>query len=664
VRLYTRRLRILAAATLAPLLLPAAAAAQTGQAPAPDEAGGPAAILPEVVVTANRSPMAVDRVGQSVTVLTEADIRLDQETNLGDILARTQGVAFARNGGPGEASSVFIRGAESAQTVVLIDGVKVNDPTDPGAGFDFGDLITGDISRIEVLRGPQSTLYGSAAIGGVVNVITAAPSRPLQADAQVEGGSFGTAYVKGGVGGREDGYDFRIGAFYDTTDSVPALDPAFGGKTPRGFNAAGFSARVDVDLAPALQLDERLYFTSSRNEFDGYDTPSGNFGDDAEFGRTIQGLDYTGFNLALFEGRLKNRLAFEFASVDHSLEDPEQPLTKYTFLAQGRTTTVEYEGALALAPGYQAVFGAQGERSLIEARDPFYILSYGDVPTDAHETTASGYGQVVGEVLPGLTLTGGARYDDHSQFGGHVDAQASAAWTLGGSGAVVRASFGQGFKAPSLYELYSEYGNAALRPEQADGWDAGVEQHLFGGRLVLQATYFGRVSRDLIEFVSCYGITTGGCAAHQTFGGYYANVDRAAAEGLELGATWRPAPRLTVAANYTFDDSEDRSPGAPTYGLQLPRRPKNAANLDLGYLWPQRLQTNLAVRYAGESFDDAAHLYPLKAYTLVDLRASYPLRPHLEIYGRIENLADVRYETAYEYGSLGRAVYAGLRYVL
>jgi vitamin B12 transporter len=640
-----------------------------GQASSPDEAGVAAAnAVPQIVVTANRAPLPIDKVGQSVTVLTQDDIRLDQETAVSDILARTPGVTFSRNGGPGETTSLYIRGAEATQTVVLIDGVKVNDPTDPGAGYDFSNLTSGDIARIEILRGSQSTLYGSEAIGGVINIITADATKPLQGDLQVEGGSYGTAYVKGAVGGKEDNFDWRIGAYYDATDGVSAFDKAFGGKETDGYTTAGLSGRFRYDLTPLLQFDERVYYTASRNEFDGYGNPACYnflptcaFGDDAEFGRTQQFVDYTGFNLSLLDGRLKNRLAFEYNDLDRRNEDPNQPETKFTFLAQGRATTIEYEGTYAIAPGYQAVFGAQSERSTINAQSPYYELNYGDLPTKANVTETSGYGQITGEVAPGLTLTGGVRYDSNSSFGDHVTGQASAAYKLDGGNTILRASFGQGFKAPSLYQLYSEYGNAALRPETSNGWDAGIEQHFFDGRLVVQATYFGRETRNLIDFVSCYGVLTGGCASHQLFGGYYDNVARAEAKGVELAGSWKATDALTFTANYTYDDTEDRSPGSPTEGFQLARRPKNSANLSSTYIWPVRLRTEVAVRYAGESYDDDAHLNLLKSYALVDLRASYPLRDNIELYGRIENLTDKHYETTHQYGTLGRAAYGGVR---
>ncbi len=649
-------IRYVTAASLAAFCAPALALAQV--APTPDIAGDSAATQVEtVVVTANRSPKPIDQVGQSVTLLTGDEIRLDQETSVADILARTPGVVLTRNGGPGEATSLSLRGATTDQTVVLIDGVKVNDPSSTGTGYDFANLITGDVSRIEVLRGPQSTLYGSAAIGGVVNYITADATRPLQGDVQAEGGSYGTAYVRGGVGGKDGPATFRLGAYYNSTDSVSAFDRAFGGREDDGFHTAGASGRLTYDITPDVQFDERAYYTWSRNEFDGFDAPStgfSQFGDDAEFGRTQQVVDYTGLNISTFGGRLKNRIAYEYNETDRRNEEPGQEASyasgdKATFNGLGRVQTFDYEGTFAIAPRYTLVFGAQDERSSFSTDSPAFFTPL----IKANVSIASGYGQVTGQVLPNLTLTGGVRYDAHSTFGDHVTGQASAAYIVV-PGTILRASFGQGFKAPSLYQLYSPYGSLNLRPEEANGWDAGVEQHFFGDRMVAQATYFGRETRNLIEFA----------VTDTQPNGAYQNVAKTQAEGVELQLDWRATPALDITANYTFDDDEDRSPGSLTRGQQLVRQPKNTANLAATYVWPVKLSTSVAIRYAGNSFDtnpDTFETVVVGNYTLVDLRASYPLREDVEVYGRVENLADKRYEITSLYGTLGRAAYGGVR---
>ena len=511
-----------------------------------------------------------------------------------------------------------------------------------------------------MLRGPQSTLYGSEAIGGVVNYITADATRPLQGDVQAEGGSYGTAYVRGGIGGKDGPATFRLSAYYNSTDSVSAFDRAFGGREDDGFHTAGASGRFTYAFTPDVQFDERAYYTWSRNEFDGEDgtlvspvTGFNLFGDDAEFGRTQQVVDYTGLNISTLGGRLKNRIAYEYNELDRRNEDQTTGLNKATFNGLGRVQTFDYEGTFAIAPQYTLVFGAQDERSQFSTDSPAFDPTPPPPPTKANVSIASGYGQITGQVLPNLNLTGGVRYDAHSTFGDHVTGQASAAYVVV-PGTILRASFGQGFKAPSLYQLYSPYGSLSLRPEEANGWDAGVEQHLFGDRLVVQATYFGRDTRNLIEFAVTDAQPNGG----------YQNVAKTQAEGAELQLDWRATRALDITANYTFDDDEDRSPGSPTHGQQLIRQPKNTANLAATYVWPMKLSTSVALRFAGKSFDtsqDTEETVVLGDYTLVDVRASYPLREHLELYGRVENLADKRYETTYQYGTLGRAGYAGVR---
>jgi vitamin B12 transporter len=242
-------------------------------------------------------------------------------------------------------------------------------------------------------------------------------------------------------------------------------------------------------------------------------------------------------------------------------------------------------------------------------------------------------------------------------FGGHSTGAFAAAWSLNGGETILRSSFSQGFKAPSLYQLYSNYGNLALRPEAGESWDAGVEQHAWDQRLMMSATYFQRYSRDLIEFFDCVSLY----ACLNPSGGYYANIDRAAAHGVELQAALNATDRLTLNGNYTLTDTKDKSPGSSTFGNQLPRRPKEMANLSATYRWTPPLTTSVSVRYAGPSYDDTANQIKLGGYVLADVRVAYAVLERLEVYARVENITDKHYETEYQYGTLGRVAYAGMR---
>jgi vitamin B12 transporter len=366
---------------------------------------------------------------------------------------------------------------------------------------------------------------------------------------------------------------------------------------------------------------------------------------------------YAGVSLALLDGRLKNRVAFQYTDLESADYNPDLSVTK-TFVGSGRTRWFEYQGNLAIADGYQAVFGAQSQRSAFSTASP----APGDPdpgPTTGRADIDSLYLQAQASPLRGLTLTGGVRWDHHNVFGSHTTGQVAAAWSLDDGSTILRASFGQGFKAPSLYQLFSPYGNTSLRPEQDQGWDAGVEQQFFGGDASLHATYFSRDTTNVIGFASCPDSASPRCAAQPY--GFYDNISRAQARGVEFEAdatVWRD---LTLAANYTYVASIDTAPGDPDYGKYLGRRPENTANLSVTYTWPFSLTTTVAVRTAGRSFDDAANTVPLGGYTLVDVRASYTLAEGTEIYARIENLFNRHYETAYQYGQLGRGGFVGVR---
>jgi vitamin B12 transporter len=644
-----RRIALLPAAV--PLILFATQAAAEPPADSADTA------LDEVVVVANRAPAPLSTVGNSVTVLDDEDIEASQATITSDLLAQTPGITMARTGGVGQPTSVYIRGAESDQTVVVIDGVKMTDPSLPGGGFDFENLLIGDTSRIEILRGAQSTLYGSDAIGGVIDIVTADPTQKSEGSVNLEGGSHGTGDGTANVGGVSDTLMWRAAGSYYGTSGIPCFDQYLGGRrdcTSQIGNAAG---QVRYDLTPDVQLDVRGYLNSSRTDFDGYDTPTGTFGDDSEYGKTQQGLGYAGLTWWSPDRSLTNRLSVQYTGSETRDYDPNAPdnfgdPTTETFYGFGRNVREEYQGTWKFADTGQAVFGAQNEHSTINTVSPFSPFLGTGVVVD------SGYVQGQYEVLKGLTLTAGGRYDHHSAYGGHGTGQFAAAWLMPDQNTVLRASFGQGFKAPALYQLYSNYGNRALRPETANSWDAGIEHHALQNRLVASATYFQRTSRDLIDFFDCF--TPSPLCATEPFG-YYANIARSTAHGVELDGSFKATAQLSITANYTWTDTEDRSPGASTYGNELPRRPADTANASISYLWPLRLSTDLALRYSAPSFDDAANQIRLGGYVLLDFRTSMPISDHLQIYARVENLTDRHYEVAYQYGTLGRSAYIGAR---
>ncbi|TRW18306.1 TonB-dependent receptor plug domain-containing protein [Glacieibacterium frigidum] len=598
-----------------------------------------------IVVTATRSPEPLSRVGQSVTVLDSVEIRTRQTQVVADLLRTTPGVTVARNGPPGGVASVFIRGAESDQTVALIDGVKLNNPASPGGGFDFGNLLTGNIDRIEVLRGPSSVLWGSQAIGGVVNLITIPPSADLIINARAEYGGRDTAQAVANVSGTAGPLAISGGAGYYRTDGFSAFDK---GAERDGYRNYGANAKVVATFSDAISLDLRGYYSNGRADFDGFAPPTFAFGDTREYGRVEEIVGYAGANIALFGGRLKNRLGFAYTDTDRDNFDPDG-FTRETFSSVGRNERFEYQGVADLGVA-TATFGAERETSKLRT------LSFG-TPDRDRARIDSVYGQIGVTPVAGLTATAGIRHDDHDRFGGATTVAGSAVWTIATT--TLRASYSEGFKAPTLYQLVGEYGNATLAPERARGWDAGVTQSALDGRLEASATWFDRRSRDLIDFVSCFGVASPICVGRPF--GTYDNVARARSRGVEVGLAARPVDALRLGANYTYLKAENRSPGSANFGRRLARRPAHSANVTLDYVWPFGLTTGATLSHVGDSFDNAANTRRLESYVLADIRAAFPVTANIEVYGRVENALDANYATAFGYGTPGRSAHAGVR---
>lgn len=641
----------LSSTALATVLIAGSALADDQKAPEADVAGAAGANgVAELVVTATRTATPIEKVGASVTVLTQPAIEASQAISVVELLTQTPGVNFTRNGGPGASTSLNIRGAETQHTVVLIDGVKLNDPSSTQGGFNSGNLLVGDISRIEVLRGAQSTLWGSQAIGGVVNIVTADPTVPFTTSVDVEGGARQTGYLRAGIGGAGDKVVWRVAGGFYSTDGFSAYKT---GKENDGYHNTGLSGRLRYKFSDAVSAEVRSVWSKGKNDFDGF------AGDSSEYGRTEELVVYTGLNVALLDGRWNNRLGYAYTDTDRENINPLRPTAPLTFDAVGKNRRWEYQGVFAVTEAITATFGAESEKARMRTRspstfDPNPAFKAGKVGVD------SVYGQLQAELVQGLTLTAGVRYEDHDTYGSHTLGQVAAAWALNEGNTVFRASFGQGFRAPGLYELYSEYGNLNLAPEDFDSWETGVEQRFFGGKARASATWFHREADNEIRFFSCTGGADLLCAPGGVSRfGYYNNVQKTKAQGLELVGEVKPVAGLTITGNYTYTDAQSES-GA-SKGKQLTRRPKTMGNLSVGYRWPVGLTTTVAARYVGKTYNNDLNTQVVKAYTLVDLRAAYSINATYEVFGRVENAFDKDYQTILNYGTPGRGAFLGLR---
>lgn len=615
-----------------------------------EDAGEPA---PEIIVTAaNRTETSLDKVGQSVSVVDLAEIQRRQTQNVADILRTLPGVTIARNGSIGGNTSVFIRGAESDQTVALIDGVKLNDPSSPGGGFNFGNLLTGNIERIEVLRGSQSVLWGSQAIAGVVNMVTRQPTEELEVNARGEYGFRDTVNLVVNTSGKAGPLSASVGGGWFRSDGISNFAESRGGRERDRYKNIGANANFNLALTDTVSVDARGWYSRGTFNIDGFPPPRFAFADVNEESETRELVGYTGLNATLFGGRFRNRIGFALTDTDRR-NTARDGTPAETFRGEGRNERLEYQGIVDITKGWQATFGLEQEIST------FSSSSFGAPASLGRARIYSGYTQVVGTIAEGFTVTGGVRHDDHNRFGGETTFGANAVYNVAATGTTFRASYAEGFKVPSLFQLLSNFGNTTLDPERSQGWDAGITQELVDGRLTLSATWFERDSEELILFISCPLPRTGICTNRPS--GTYDNIGFATARGAEFAVTLKPVDALQVQFSHGYVDSRNRTAGSPNFDRRLPRRPENSSSLLVDYRWSFGLETGFTVTNVSEAFDNASNSTRLPGYVLADLRAMMPIGQNLELTARIENLFDEQYETVLRFGQMPRAGFVGVR---
>jgi vitamin B12 transporter len=602
-----------------------------------------------IVVTATGAAQEAGDSGQAITILDSATIDARQFQAVSDLLSTTPGVTVTRNGGIGQPTAVRIRGAEDAQTLVLIDGVRVNDPTSPGGAFDFGNLLTGNIDHIEVLRGPNSVPWGSQALGGVVNIVTAPIPETVGGSLRAEYGFKNSKQVVGQLGGRSGIFSASVGGGYFDDDGISSFK---GGTERDGYRQYAANGRIGVAFSEDVSLDLRGYYADSRTDYDGYQS-SYPYGTDESgfYAETQQIFGYAGLNVVMFDGALKNRLAFTINDTHRDSFEPASGSTP-SFIARGRVERYEYQGDATVVDGIRAVFGVEHENSRF----------FDGVGTE-RTNLESAYVQAILKPANRVTVTGGVRVDDHKTYGTKVTFSGNAAWRVG-SGTVIRASYGEGFKAPTLYQIYGAYGKPAfdgtlalapLQPETAKSYDIGVEQSVIDGTLKVGITAFRRDTHNQINFVFC---TSASLCTQRPFG-YYDNTARTRSEGVELFAEARPTPHLTFLANYSLIDARNR-----ITGNRLLRRPKHSINASIDWNAWDRVNLGASVQTVSDSSDSDFETFrptTLDGYTIATVRASVPIGDRFEVFGRIENLFDAKYEVVSGYGTYGRNAHVGVR---
>ncbi|MEL7187488.1 MAG: TonB-dependent receptor [Pseudomonadota bacterium] len=578
----------------------------------------------EIVVYGARLNQPIAEVGSSVGIITAEDIKSLGVDYVLDAIATIPGVTVNQNGPFGGVATVRIRGAASEQTLVIVDGVVVNDPSSPGGGFDFSWLDSSSIDRIEVLKGPHSTLWGTDAIGGVVNIVTKRPQDGVTGSAFGRFGSFDTLRAGADVGYATGRYHFRLSAVSHDTDGISKADERNGNPEKDGYNSKSVNLSAGVHFTDNVRLTATVMQSNADTEYDSFSFGApGNVGDGNEESKTEQLTGNLALHAAMLDGRFTNVLQLGYSDVDRRyFTDGAQ-----IFSAEGDRTSWRYQGTFDVNERNRLAFGAEHE----------------DSQSGSDDTSITGLFALY-ELKPvdNWTLTAGLRQDDHERYDAETTARVAAAWNPNDQW-TLRASWGEGFKAPTLFQTTffccgATEPNPDLRAEYSDALDVGFAYRTTNARGVVELTYFDQDITDLITF--SFGV------------GGYENIAEVRSKGFELDAAYRFTDWLDVSFNYANIDAKDGT------GSRLIRMPEHSGDVQFTFNPEGRFSGTLLTRYNGEESDPNG---TVDSWTRVDIAGTWQANDTVEIFARIENLFDEDYQQVLGYGTPGLSGYLGAR---
>jgi vitamin B12 transporter len=603
-----------------------------------------------VVVSPTAIETPIDQVANSVTVITARDMERDQRRTAPDALSTVPGLNVVQSGGPGGLTSVFTRGTNANHTKVLIDGIDVSDPGNPARVFDLGQLLTYDLQQIEVLRGPQSGLYGADALGGVISVITKKGEGPPRATGMIEGGSFGTFNQTAGVSGSQDrfNYAFNVGHFRASDVPVTPLELLPPGQKAIGnaYDNMTYSTKLGADVSENLTLNAVARYTDATLRFTGDAFDPVTFSSSpaaAQSTQTVHQLFTRGEAVwSALDGRIKNYFGVNYTNHWNYNISPGDAAPTIT---TGDRVKYDWHTVTQLAPYHTVIVGAEHETETLQTST-----------VSAQNVNKAGYVELQSQFANRLFMVENIRQDDNDRFGEHPTFRLAPALIIPITETKLKGSYGSGFKAPTLNQLFVSFpaffffANPNLKPEESIGYDAGFEQPLFNDRVRFGSTYFHNDITNLIQPVF----------NSATFTSTNTNIGRATTEGTENFVAATITDRVRVRADYTVTRTVDAMTG-----LELLRRPKEKWSANVIWSPIDQLTLSATVLHTG-SFVDVSRDFSIQrllapAYTVVNVAADYAVNDEIKIFGRVDNLFNVHYQNPTGFLQPGLGVYGGMR---
>jgi vitamin B12 transporter len=589
--------------------------------------------LPEIIFSAGLTAIEANRTGVSVEVVDEDDLDAAGDVQLSDYLETLPGISVTQNGPVGTNTTLRIRGLNGNYIPVLINGIDVTDPSSTQTNFNFGTLTTGGISRIEVLYGSQSAIYGSEAIGGVINITTlqAPDENGTDIIVNAEGGTYDSYLGEVGIATRFDRGTLAFSATRVVTDGFSAADENLGNTEADGYESTTLSFTGTYELSETVTIGGSVIYLDSRSDFDS----GGGAGRDSDRFLTSEQLGARIF--AQFDGiHIDHEIAVQAFRIDRS--DPNSTSSVTNF--EGDRLGFSYRGTIDLAGEQGLVIGADYTRE--------DYLSFGTGGrTEADYSVATLLGEYTTRLGNDVDLALAVRYDEHSVFGGATTGRAALAWRPDAS-TTIRASIATGFRAPSLNELYGPFGapNPNLQPEESRSAELAIEREFANGR-VGAALFYTEID-DLIDYRGT---------------GYVQVPGKTVSRGIELTGELALNDNYSLFGNYTYTDSEEIS------GNRLARVPLHDLTLGLRAEFNELWTGTVTVQHVAGRQDRvfgppptfASTPFDMPDYTVANMSLGYAVNDATEVYLRVENIFDEEYQTTLGYGTSDRAFYLGVR---
>ena len=575
----------------------------------------------------------------AVSVIEAAEIQKSGATTVGEVINGMPGVFVAQNGGASQPTSVFIRGSESRHTLVLIDGMELNDPLNPSRAFDFSGLTTENIERIEIFRGAQSVKFGSDAIGGVINIITKQGSGPLKGKVSLEAGTYNTLNNASEISGSKEKINYAFGTSLSMSEGFSAADSELGNTEADFFQRVTLSGRAGTNFSQDTNINASVRATEMKTDLDATGGPGG---DDPNY--TSEARQYIGGVFVKTRGFERKLSAIIGATLAYNTRSDENPpdaahTSSATDNFTSMATKIEARNEYTISDEHSLQFGLQlrGESGHSES-------VFNSTPADLADNSnyINGVYFLHRYQFESYFTELGLRQDVRSGGSGITSYSAGGGYRFEQSQTEFRASYATGFKTPSLYQLYSSFGNEALNDEKSSSAEASLEKKISAG-LKASVTIFMNRYTDLIEF--------------DPVAMKYFNVSKSSSRGTEIQGEWQFNRNFFAKGTYTnllaVNDSN---------GFKLLRRPDNTFAAEAGYndaTW----ETSFTYSYTGERSDiDPVSLLriAMPAYDVVNARVGYVYNKLTRFSLRAVNLLNRKYQSVAGFGSSGQAFYAGL----